>query len=167
MATLTATAAATAVVYSGSTRVQWSEINDCGGAPSSSGRGPRHRDLVVSLPPTSSSRGGVPLDPDGNDDKDDDDDDDEDDDNRSPPAAAAARSIGEEEEEEEEEEETEMTTTTISGGGGRRASASGCDGNVGALLGDVDDHDNTDAVAFAGRAETMTTTSTTTRRRSK
>jgi hypothetical protein len=41
-ATLTATAAATAVVYSGSTRVQWSEINDCGGAPSSSGRGRRH-----------------------------------------------------------------------------------------------------------------------------
>ena len=72
MATLTATAAATAVVYSGSTRVQWSEINDCGGAPSSSGRGRRHRDLVVSLPPTSSSRGGAPLDPDGNDDKDDD-----------------------------------------------------------------------------------------------
>ena len=92
-ATLTATAAATAVVYSGSTRVQWSEINDCGGAPSSSGRGRRHRDLVVSLPPTSSSRGGVPLDPNGNDNKDDDEDDDEDNDNRSPPAAAAARSI--------------------------------------------------------------------------
>ncbi len=89
VATLTATAAATAVVYSGSTRVQWSEINDCGGAPSSSGRGRRHSDLVVSLPPTSSSRGGVPLDPDGND-----EDDDEEDDNRSPPAAAAAaRSI--------------------------------------------------------------------------
>ena len=99
-ATLTATAAATAVVYSGSTRVQWSEINDCGGAPSSSGRGRRRRDLVVSLPPSSSSRGGAPLNPDGNDNKDDDEDedDDEDDDNRShrgsiPPAAAAAWSI--------------------------------------------------------------------------
>ena len=100
-ATLTATAAATAVVYSGSTRVQWSEINDCGGAPSSSGRGHRRRDLVVSLPPSSSSsRGGAPLNPDGNDNKDDDEDedDDEDDDNRShrgsiPPAAAAAWSI--------------------------------------------------------------------------
>jgi hypothetical protein len=41
------------------------------------------------------------------------------------------------------------------------------DGNVGALLGDVDDHDNTDAVAFAGGAETTTTTSTMTRRRAK
>jgi len=29
-------------------------------------------------------------------------------------------------------------------------------------LGDVDDHDNTDAVAFAGGAETTTTTSMTT-----
>jgi hypothetical protein len=38
---------------------------------------------------------------------------------------------------------------------------------VGALLGDVDDHDNTDAVAFAGGAETMTTISTATRRRAK
>jgi hypothetical protein len=63
--------------------VQWSEINDCGGAPSSSGRGRRHRDLVVILPATLSSRGGAPLDPDGNYDKDDDENDDEDDDNRS------------------------------------------------------------------------------------
>jgi hypothetical protein len=34
-------------------------------------------------------------------------------------------------------------------------------------LGDVDDHDDTDAEAFADGAETTTTTSTTTRRRAK
>ena len=41
------------------------------------------------------------------------------------------------------------------------------DGNAGAPSGDVNDHDDNDAVVFAGRAETTTTTSMTTRRRAK
>ncbi len=59
------------------------DVIDCGGTPSLSGRGPRRHDLVVSLSLSSSSRGGAPLDPDGNDDKDNDEDDKEDDDDRS------------------------------------------------------------------------------------
>jgi hypothetical protein len=41
------------------------------------------------------------------------------------------------------------------------------DGNVGALSGDVNDYDNTNAAAFTGGAEMTTATSTTTRKRAK
>ena len=46
-------------------------VFDCGGAPSLSDRGRPHRGIVVSLP-LSSSRGGAPLDPDGDDNEHDD-----------------------------------------------------------------------------------------------
>ena len=49
-------------------------VFDCGGTPSSSDCGCCCHDLVISLPPLS-SRGGMPLDPDGDGDDDEDDDD--------------------------------------------------------------------------------------------
>ena len=61
------------------------------------------------------------------------------------------------EEEEEEEGETRMTMTMISGGGKYRASLpplrDRVGGKEGAPLGDNDDHDNTNAAAYACRAE--------------
>ena len=47
-------------------------VFDCGGALSSSNHGRRCRGIIVSLPP-SLSRGGAPLNPDGEDDNKDDD----------------------------------------------------------------------------------------------
>jgi len=55
-------------------------VFDGGGTPSSFHHGPHCRGLVVSLP-LLSSRGGVPLDPNGNDDENDEDNKDEDKDN--------------------------------------------------------------------------------------
>ena len=57
-------------------------------------------------------------------------------------------------------ETTTRTMTTASAGIARRECGR-------APSGDVDNHDDTDAVAFAGGAETTKTTSTTTRRRVK